>query len=380
MKIAIFTKQFPEQGFIGGAEIQAYLLAKYLTLRNHQISYLAFGDQKNQVEKKDGFMVKHIAEIKEKNLSFVKALRQSLKKDRPDIFFIRDFRYLFLSNLVCKNLKIPLVYNTTHINNCRSYPKKIEISLNPIATLASIKAGLMHYLNFKTLKKVNLITINKYHAKLLREKYNIEATPIYNSMEDNYEKNKSVEKENNVIWVANLKTRKRPELFVKLADQLKNNNYKFIMIGYIQNNSAEYKKLVQQAEKNNLNFKYLGGLATDQVDKIMAKAKIFVNTCLPEGFGNNFIQAWFNECPTITLDFDPDDIIKNNKIGFHSQSFEQIVQDVEFLTKNEVERLKMGKKAREYALAYHLPQNNVLKYESFFKNLITKDNYAKKIE
>ena len=380
MKVAIFTKQFPDKGFIGGAEIQAYLLAKYLTLRNHQISYLAFGDQKNQAEKKDGFTIKYIAGIKDKSLNFVKSLHQSLKKDRPDIFFIRDFRYLFLSNLVCKNLKIPLVYNTTHINNCQPYPKKIEASPNPVASLASIKAGLMHYLNFVALKKVNLITINKYHARLLKDKYNITATPIYNSMEDNYEKNKLAKKENIVVWVANLKTRKRPELYIQLADQLKHSNYKFIMIGYIQNNLAEYEKMIQQTEKNNPNFKYLGGLPTDQVDQIMAKAKIFVNTCLPEGFGNNFIQAWFNECPTVTLDFDPDDIIKNNGIGCHSRSFEQMVKDVEFLTKNEAERLKMGKKAREYALEYHLPQNNVLKYESFFKNLIAKDNYAKKIK
>ena len=377
MKISIFTKQFPENDFVGGAEIQAYLLAKYLAENNHQVLYLTFGEKKEiNVEKNfAGFMVKYIAEIDDGNLKFLFGLYQALKKQKPDLFFIRDFRYLFLANIICRILKIKIVYNTTHINNCQPYPKKIKYSLNPIATLVATKSVLIHYLNFKTLKKVNLITINKYQAKLLKESYGINATPIYNSMEDNYPANKATPKEKNVVWVANLKNRKRPDIFINLANELKNTDYKFLLVGYLQNNADIYHNLIKEAESNNQNFKYLGGMSTDQADKLLAKSQIFVNTCLPEGFGNNFIQAWFNECPTVTLDFDPDDIIKNNEIGFHSQSFEQLIKDVEFLLKNPEIRQKMGQKAREYALANHLPQNNILKYETYFQNLIKTNWY-----
>ncbi|MFA6215552.1 MAG: glycosyltransferase [Patescibacteria group bacterium] len=229
-----------------------------------------------------------------------------------------------------------------------------------------------HYLSLRALKSVNVITINQTQAKILGQKYKIPATPIYNSMDDSYPQNKPAIKENIVIWAANLKARKQPELFINLANDLKNTNYKFLMIGYLQNNTKFYQDLINQTQASNPNFKYLGGMPAEEVNKLLAKSKIFVNTCLPEGFGNNFIQAWFNECPTITLDFDPDDIIKNHKIGYHSGSYEQLVKDTRFLIENPSTTEEMSQRARLYALENHLPQKNMVKYEKFFEALIKK--------
>jgi glycosyltransferase involved in cell wall biosynthesis len=376
VKIFIFTKDFPKKNFIGGAEIQAYLLAKYLTLKNHQIKYLVLKGKKGLAQTEiEGFKLFSLSSQQESDLKAIINFYQINKKEKPDLFFIRDFRYLFIFYLTCRFLKIPVIYNTTHINNCLPYPKKIKFSINILATLISAKAALIHFLNFKTLKKVHVITINRLHAEILKTKYNITATPIYNSMEDNYQKFKVAEKEDIIVWVANLKGRKRPEIFLQLAQELKETNFKFLMIGYLQNNIDLYKKLIEETQNFNPNFKYLGGQAVEKVDEILAKAKIFVNTCLPEGFGNNFIQAWLNECPTITLDFDPDDIIKNNKIGFHSASYEQLAKDTKFLITNENTRAEMGKHAREFALKNHLPKNNVLKYENYFLSIINKKQH-----
>jgi len=373
MKVFIFTKDFPRNDLIGGAEIQAYLLAKYLSQKNHKISYLVLKGEKGLArEKVDGFELIYLASQKEKIFKAIANFRKVCRQEKPDLFFIRDFRYLFIFSLACRFLKIPLVYNTTHINNCLPYPKKIRFSLNIPATLISTKAALIHFLNFKTLKNVHVITINRLHAQILKEKYKVPATPIYNSMEDNYQRFKVAQKENLIAWVANLKSRKRPEIFLQLAQELKETNFKFLMIGYLQNSIDFYKKLIKETQNYNPNFEYLGGQTVEKVDEILAKAKIFVNTCLPEGFGNNFIQAWLNECPTITLDFDPDDIIKNNKIGFHSTTYEQLAKDIKFLINNEDIRAEMGKHAREFALKNHLPENNVSKYENYFLSIINK--------
>ncbi len=102
----------------------------------------------------------------------------------------------------------------------------------------------------------------------------------------------------------------------------------------------------------------------------MASSCIFVNTCEPEGFGNNFIQAWFNECPTITLEFDPDGIIEREKIGFCSGSLEKMADDLKFLMDNSEERIKMGRRARLYALANHSPESNAAKYEELLKKIL----------
>ena len=192
-------------------------------------------------------------------------------------------------------------------------------------------------------------------------------------MEDNYKTNKT-NKKKQIVWVNNIKERKRPELFIKLANQFESTDYKFLMVGYLQSNIIYYENLIRENENKNLNFKYLGGKSPEEVDKILAASAIFVNTCEPEGFGNNFIQAWFNECPSITLSFDADNIIKNNKIGYHSGTFERMVEDVKSLMLNKHLREEMGERARKYALENHSISANVIKYEKKFEEIINKQN------
>ena len=139
------------------------------------------------------------------------------------------------------------------------------------------------------------------------------------------------------------------------------------MIGEIQD--KRYLEELKTAEMKNHNFEYLGPKTVEEVDKILAQSQIMVNTCEPEGFGNNFIQAWLNECPTITLKFDPDDIIKSNKIGFHSGTFEQMVEDLKYLMNHPQERIEMGMRARKHALNEHNINKNVIKYESYFNQI-----------
>ena len=59
------------------------------------------------------------------------------------------------------------------------------------------------------------------------------------------------------------------------------------------------------------------------------------------------------ETPVITLNCDPDNIIKNQRIGFHSGSFKQLIKDVRYLIENEDVRREMGEKARKYSIKNH---------------------------
>jgi glycosyltransferase involved in cell wall biosynthesis len=51
------------------------------------------------------------------------------------------------------------------------------------------------------------------------------------------------------------------------------------------------------------------------------------------------------------LNSDPDDILKNEGIGFHSKTFKQMVNDLRALLENEKLRSSMGEKARKYAIS-----------------------------
>jgi len=98
---------------------------------------------------------------------------------------------------------------------------------------------------------------------------------------------------------------------------------------------------------------------------------VFVSTSFEEGFPNTFIEAWINEVPVVSLYVDPDDIIKNNALGFHSGSFEKLVKDIKYLIENPQECRRMGKRARRYVKEYHNIEKNILEYEKIFRSLTT---------
>ena len=77
-----------------------------------------------------------------------------------------------------------------------------------------------------------------------------------------------------------------------------------------------------------------------------------------------------NEVPVVSLYVDPDDVIKNNGLGFHSGSFEKLVKDVKYLIENPHECRRMGKRARQYVESYHDIEKNIREYEKIFESLI----------
>ena len=53
------------------------------------------------------------------------------------------------------------------------------------------------------------------------------------------------------------------------------------------------------------------------------------NTSKTEGGSPvTFIQAWMNSVPVISLNHNPDKILSKHKIGLHSQTFEQMVEQM----------------------------------------------------
>lgn len=370
MKIFVVNYYAPNE-IVGGSEIQCWLLAKYLAKRGHQTRYLALRSQgQKRKENGEGFEVYYLTGARESLFKELVSFYKMLRKEKPDLCYIRVFNYLFLLNRICLFLKVPTVFNTSHINDCRMRTEPIKWSLNLLKTLKSIRIAGQRYLCVREMNKTQVVTINRSHQNLLKTKYGIEAETIYNSMEDHYKEHKS-EKEKIVVWVNNIKGRKKPEVFIKLAECFKGEeDWRFYMIGYMH--SSDYEEMIEKQIQENPRFSYLGGKTPLEVDEILAKSMIMVNTCQKEGFGNNFIQSWFNQCPTITLFFDPDNIIKNNKIGFHSGNFKQMRADLKELMDNDELRRKMGQRARQYALANHNILINVRKYEKKFEKIIKK--------
>lgn len=109
-----------------------------------------------------------------------------------------------------------------------------------------------------------------------------------------------------IVWVANLKTLKRPELYIKLANLFKaNTKFRFVMIGKPAG-EKDYQNKMQDLIREAPSLQYLGELPLEEVNKHLLDADIFVNTSFAEGFSNSFIQSWMRGVPVYSLNTNPD--------------------------------------------------------------------------
>ena len=142
---------------------------------------------------------------------------------------------------------------------------------------------------------------------------------------------------------------KQVELFFRLASLIP--EVKFQTIGGVvdRNYYDEIKRISQDVP----NLEFLGSIPFHEINQYFKQAVILVNTSRFEGFPHAFIQAWMSYTPVVSLNSDPDEIICRYSLGFHSKTFDQLVEDVKTLLGNEQLRRQMGENGRQYVEENH---------------------------
>jgi len=166
-----------------------------------------------------------------------------------------------------------------------------------------------------------------------------------------------------VLWVGNATINKQPEIFLRLARELPNYIFKMILSG--DKAESRYIELFSSA-KEIPNLEFIGFVPFENINEYFAKASLLVSTSIYEGYPNVFLQAWQHYTPVVSLMVDPDDVIKNNKLGVVSKTEEGLVRDIEYLMSNEHERMKIGNNSRRYVLDHHSPSKIALLYNKVF--------------
>lgn len=166
-----------------------------------------------------------------------------------------------------------------------------------------------------------------------------------------------------IMWVGAMAEVKQPEIFVTLAEAIPEASFQ--MIGGHSGNQEFYDRIKDAAGKIP-NLSFLGVVPFNEIDEYYMRASVLVNTSLFEGFPNAFIQAWMHYVPVVSLNADPDELICNNKMGFHSKTFKQMVKDLRILLNNEKMRGEMGRNGREYVEREHNINVLICKYIEIF--------------
>jgi glycosyltransferase involved in cell wall biosynthesis len=168
-----------------------------------------------------------------------------------------------------------------------------------------------------------------------------------------------------VVWIANFKPLKRPELFLDIASSLETlPGIEFLMVGQPYFSRSLHNEFESRVGKIS-NVKCLGEMAQEDVNALLDSVHLLVNTSRWEGFSNTFIQAWMRAVPVLTLGVNPDQILDNNSLGHSFNSTAEIADSIRELAANPDMLKAMGKQARQFAL-----QNFSMKNAAELANLI----------
>ena len=156
-----------------------------------------------------------------------------------------------------------------------------------------------------------------------------------------------------VLWVGSCRALKKPLLMVELARQIPEERFVMVMPPYAGQQDALYKSVVAAASTvPNLTL-IARQLPIDEVDKLFATAKVFVNTSEVEGFPTTFLQAAAAGVPVASLSVDPDGYLVRERAGFVANGdFEELLSAV-VNTVQSGAWVEIGRRHWEYSRANH---------------------------
>jgi len=356
MNIGIITYGYPPEK-IGGAEIQAKILAKKLSARNHMITVFTGSRDDEIINEKSNLKIVKI-KYKDKKIlriffsqliSFLPKIKEFSSK--IDVLLCYQVNPPGIIGLVCKlKLKIPLVTclraETEYTSFLRKFiftPLLLKYSDQFVVQTSIIKKDLSNLFFYR-------LIFNREMLKNIRI--------ISNGIDISYSQENNPAQRSGVLYVGRLHKLKGVKYLLKAMKGIKS---KLLIIGEGQ----EKKNLKKMSEELNLDIEFLGELPQSIVFKYMKRARLLVLPSLGEAMPNVILEAMNLGLPVIaTYVGSLTDIIKHGKTGFLAEpkNPEQIQKYIEILLNNDDLWRKISKNCIREVKKYSW--NNVIeKYE-----------------
>jgi glycosyltransferase involved in cell wall biosynthesis len=156
-----------------------------------------------------------------------------------------------------------------------------------------------------------------------------------------------------VAWVGMLRQPKRPDLLAEIARQ--SPQIRYIVCGGATSHRTPsgYSQHVIEQLHGLPNVMFRGQVSSEEAERVIAGAAVLLCTSDQEGFPNTFMQAWSHGTPVVSLQVDPDSLIKRLDLGIVTGTVDATVEQLQRLVVSVQERQGIGARAKEYIVAHH---------------------------
>ncbi len=346
--------------YLGGESVQHSLLAKAFSAAGHDVSAIVrdFGQQ-------DGETIGRIRVYKTcaptAGLPVVRfvhpkttSLWSALKRANADIYYFSCADYVpAVLAAFARRYDRRFVFRVAHDSDCVPSEHMLRFRRDKI---------LYAY----GLRRANAILAQTVKQQaLLRQHYGLSSEVVDMVVEDPAE-NLDGPRDIDVLWVNNMRSFKRPELLVEVAQRCP--GLRFVMIGGPVPGQESYYEGILRAARGVSNLEALGPVPYKDVNAYFARAKLFVNTSESEGFPNSFLQAWIRGVPIVSF-FDPDGLIERRGFGMRVADIEQMAAALSALAGDPTRLAAMAALVRRYAVDTYSAAAVTKRYVELFERL-----------
>ena len=361
---SLLTGKNPKK--VVGPDVHQVILARELIKYGFKITFITYDEGGAPVEYIDGIKIikVHNSTYRLNILNIVlKVFRvwNAMRKANAHIYYHAGGMAGVVSPF-CKLIRRKYIYEIAS----DALVNRVHVT-RKIKEFNRFKFSIGTFGNWLDIKLADAIIVqSEYQKKMLKKNFGRDGILI--KMPFPLTKGEMPEKANPpvVLWVGGMAEVKQPELFVKLAEAIP--EARFQMVGGHSGNQELYDR-IKESSKRVSNFEYLGVIPFHKINEYFSRSPILVNTSMFEGFPHAFIQAWMHYVPVVSLNADPDELICEKKLGFHSKTFNQLVEDVKTLLENEGLRKQMGENSRQYVENEHNITNIIREYIKVFEHL-----------
>lgn len=154
------------------------------------------------------------------------------------------------------------------------------------------------------------------------------------------------------LWIGRLVDYKQPLRYVELARVLP--DARFVMIPVADETNSALSEQLREAARQTPNLEILKPMPHERTMELVEDAVAIVNTSRLEGMPNVFLEAWARGVPVLTLQFDPDDVVKERGLGISAGgSWERFVEGACELLADRSNRHELSSRTRAYIDEVH---------------------------
>jgi glycosyltransferase involved in cell wall biosynthesis len=338
------TPEFPNRG-VGGAELQQTLLAKALVRAGFPVSMIVA-----DLGQPDG--------AEWHGIKTYKAYRPDAGIPGPRFIYPRwtgvwaalkranaDIRYCSCAGLLPGQLALfgkyhsgKVVFRIAHDTDCRPD----ELMIPNWRSKVLYRYGL---------RRVDLILAQTATQQLeMKKNFGRDSRVIPSLLELSPDNRSFADRDIDLLWVSNIRPFKRPDLALDLASRVP--DLTLHMVGGLHAGADDYFAKIQARASALPNVRFHGQLPYDEVNRLIARTRLLINTSDSEGFPNTYLQAWARGTPVVPI-FDPDGVVARERLGRSVQTVEQMYAAVREYLANRDLWAATSARCVQYAAARH---------------------------